>query len=175
MRRIRGAILLAVLLSGIAAGSGYAADVRIGYVDMRRVMTETKTGKRVKGEIEKTIKQRQESLSREEQGLKSMQQAYEKDKLLLSEAQKQTKQKEFDEKLKAYQQSAAEAQREIGQKEQEFARHAIPEIRAIIRDLAKEEKLTLVFEKREMPVLYAADGPDLTEKVIQRLDAKSGK
>lgn len=151
-----------------------AADVRIGYVDMRRVLTESKAGKQVKAEIEKTVKQRQEALAREEQKLKDMQQAYEKDKLILSEAQRQEKQKEFEQKLNAYRQATAEAQREIQQKEQDYTKKTLPQVRAIISDLAREEKLLLVFEKHEMPVLYAADGPDLTEKVIKRLDARPG-
>jgi outer membrane protein len=172
MKRTSWAIALIV---GLLANAGASADdIRIGYVDMRKVMTESKVGKRAKDEIEKTIKQRQEGLSRDEQQLKKLQEVYEKDKLLLSDAQKQTRQKEFDEKLKAYQQSTAEAQREIEQKEQEYTRKALPEVRGIIRDLAKEEKLTLVFEKRDMPVLYAIDGPDLTDKVLQRFDAKGG-
>lgn len=152
----------------------YAQDVRIGYVDMRKVLTESKAGKRVKAEIEKTIGERRASLGRDEQQLKDLQQAYEKDKLLLSEEQKQAKQKEFDEKLRAFQQATATAQREIEQKEREFARKVIPEIRTIVRDLAKERKLSLVFEKNEMPVIYAADGPDLTEAIIKRFDAKGG-
>ncbi len=163
-----------MLVATLAVGTAYAEDLRIGYVDMRKVLTESKAGKRVKDDIEKTVKLRQESLGREEQQLKNLQQSFEKDKLLLSDAQKQTKQKEFEEKVKAYQQSTAEAERELQQKQSEYTRKAVPEIRAIIRDLAKEEKLALVFEKNEMPVLYAADGPDLTAKVIQRLDAKGG-
>lgn len=163
------------LLAGLTASAGaYAEELRIGYVDMRKVMTETKAGKRVKDDLEKTVKQRQEALTREEQKLKEMQQAYEKDKLLLSDTQKQAKQKEFDEKLKAYHQSTQQAEREIEQKRNDYTRKAIPEIRNIIRDIAKEEKLSLVFERTEMPVLYAVDGPDLTAKVIQRLDAKGG-
>lgn len=149
-----------------------SADVRIGYVDMRRVLTESKAGKQVKTEIEKTVKQRQEALARDEQQLKNLQQAYEKEKLILSEAQRQEKQKEFEQKLNAYRQASADAQREIQQKEQEYTKKTLPTVRAIIQDLAKEEKLTLVFEKHEMPVLYAADGPDLTERIIKRLDAK---
>lgn len=171
MKRIQLAIALIVAFLAFTAS---AEDIRIGYVDMRKVMNESKTGKRVKGEIEKAIKQRQDSLSAEEQQLKKLQDAYEKDKLLLSDAQKQAKQKEFDEKVKAYQQSTAQAQREIDQKQQEFTGKALPEIRDIIRDLAKQEKLTLVFEKHDMPLLYAIDGPDLTDKVMQRFDSKNG-
>ncbi|MFL6656141.1 MAG: OmpH family outer membrane protein [Sulfurifustis sp.] len=171
--RIAASLLLlaATLTAGVAA---YAQDLRVGYVDMRRVMTETKSGKRVKAELEKTFKQRQEALARDQEELKKLQEAYEKDKLLLSDAQKQSKQREFDDKMRAYQKSASEAQREIDQKQIEYSRKAFPEVQAIIRDLAKEQKLVLVFEKHEMPVLYAVDGPDLTDKVIQRLDAKGG-
>jgi outer membrane protein len=172
MKRFGWTVLVAMAVLTNAATR--ADDVRIGYVDMRKVMNECKAGKRAKDDIEKAIKQRQESLSRDEQGLKKLQEAYEKDKLLLSDAQKQAKQKEFDDKLKAFQQATAEAQREIDQKQQEFTRKAFPEIRDIIRDLAKQEKLSLVFEKQEASVLYAADGPDLTDKVIQRFDAKIG-
>lgn len=170
---ILAAVFAATLLPAWA-GPVEAADVRIGYVDMRRVLTESKAGKQVKGEIEKTVKQRQETLAREEQKLKDMQQAYEKDKLILSEPQRQEKQKDFEQKLNAYRQATAEAQREIQQKEQEYTKKTLPAVRTIISDIAKDEKLTLVFEKHEMPVLYAADGPDLTDKVIKRLDAKPG-
>ncbi|HLF22838.1 MAG TPA: OmpH family outer membrane protein, partial [Burkholderiales bacterium] len=109
------------------------------------------------------------------QRLKDLQQAFEKDKLLLTENQRATKQKEFEEKVRAFQQARADAQREIETKEREFTSKALPKIRDIIRDLAKEQKLTLVLDKNEAPVLYAPEGPDLTEKVMQRFDAAGGR
>ncbi len=170
MKRAIWAVLLGLWMGG---GSVYAQEVRIGYVDLHKVMTESKAGQHTKSEIEKMIAQRRESLNREEQQLKNMQQAYDKEKLLLSDAQRQAKQKAFEEKVRAFQQARLEAQREIEQEEQEFARKVIPQIREIIRAVAQEQKLTLVFEKNEMPVLYAADGPDLTAKVIERFNAKT--
>jgi outer membrane protein len=169
MKRIVLASLVALCLLSVV--SAYAQDVKIGYVDMRRVMIESKSGSKVRAEIEKTIKERRESLARDEQQLKNLQQAFEKDKLLLSESQRATKQNEFEEKVKAFQKARADAQREIEQKERDFTSKALPKVREIIRVIAKEQKLSLVFEKNEAPVLYAADGPDLTEKVIQRFDA----
>jgi outer membrane protein len=172
MKRMIWAVVLGVCVSGVNAVQ--AQDVRFGYVDARKVLNDSKAGKRLRAELEKTTKQRQETLARDEQRLKGLQEAYEKDKLLLSETQKQAKQKEFDEKLRAFQKSAAAAQQELEQKKNEFERKAIGEIQTIVRELAKEEKLTLVFEKNQMPVLYAAEGPDLTDKVLKRFDAKAG-
>lgn len=160
-------VLAFIFAAGIV--SAYAAEaVTIGYVDMRKVLSESKGGQRVKAELEKTIRPRQEALTKEEERLKALQQAYERDKLLLSEAQRQEKQKEFQQKFEAFQKSAGELQREVSQKENEFTKKAVPEIQAIIRAIAQEEKLTLVFEKHQIPAMYAADGPDLTDKVLQR-------
>lgn len=160
------AVLLISMLVWSAAA--HAEAVGIGYVDMRKVLTENKTGQRVKADIEKAAKARQDALAKEEQKLKGLQQAYEKDKLLLSEAQRKEKQKDFQKKLEAYQTQAAQAQRELSQQEAEYTKKAVPEIRAIIRELAQEQKLSLVFEKNQVPALYSADGPDLTETVLAR-------
>lgn len=157
-----------ILISLLALTAAHAEVVAIGYVDMRKVLTENKAGQKVKAELEKAVKTRKEALAKEEERLKSLQAAYEKDKLLLSEAQRQEKQKDFQQKYEAYQKQAQQAQRELSQKEAEYTKKAVPEIRAIIRELAKEEKLTLVFEKNEVPALYAVDGPDLTDKVLAR-------
>lgn len=159
------AVVLSFVLIPLAA---YAEVGNIGYVDMRKVLTENKSGQRVKADLEKEVKTRKDALAKEEGKLKALQEAYEKDKLLLSENQRKEKQKDFQRKLEAYQKTAAQAQRELSQKEAEYTKKAVPEIRAIIRELAKEEKLVLVFEKNDVPALYAADGPDLTDKVLTR-------
>jgi outer membrane protein len=166
--------LVLLLMATLASASAYAQEVRIGYVDMRTVLNESKAGKRVRAELEKSVKQREEQLGREEQQLKDLQAAFEKDKLLLTEAQRQTKQKEYDERVKAFQQTVAQARRELEGKEREFAEKAMVDIRAIVRDLAKEEKLAMVVERQALAVIYPTDGLDLTDKIIKRLDAKSG-
>jgi len=157
-----------VVISLLALTVAQAEVVAIGYVDMRKVLTENKTGQKVKADLEKAVKTRKDALAKEEERLKSLEAAYEKDKLLLSEAQRQEKQKDFRQKYEAYQKQAQQAQRELTQKETEYTKKAVPEIRAIIRELAKEEKLALVFEKNDIPALYAVDGPDLTDKVLAR-------
>ncbi len=179
MTRIVFAVLW--MIGAVTAGprpSSAEDAVRIGYVDVRKVLNESESGKRHKAEMEKLLKERQDQLGKEEQQLRELQQAYEKNKLTLSDAQKKQKQKEFQEKFRVFHKHRSEAQRELNQKDNDFTRHAIAEVRAIVRTLAREEKLALVFEKNElegMLVLYAQDGPDLTDKVLARFNASSGK
>lgn len=167
-------ITFAVLVLGFLATPVSAAE-RIGYVDMARVVNESAAGKHARAEIEGMVKLKQEQISREGQKLKTLQQALEKEQLTLTDAQKRTKQRDFDKKVQDYQQLAQDTQREIGQKDAEHSRKVITEVRAVIREIAQQEKFMLVLEKNDQPVLYAEDGPDLTDKVIKTYDAKSKK
>lgn len=177
MKTTIAAAALLVMGWAVLGGAAYAQDAaQFGYVDMRKAVTESKNGQRIKAELEKFAKQKQEQLAKEEQKVRDVQHAFEKDQLLMTDAQKRDKQKEIQEKIQAFQKMAGEAQREFNQKEQEHTRKVVTEIRAIVAEIAKAEKLALVFEKNDAPVLvlYAEEGPDLTERVMKAYDAKAG-
>jgi len=166
------ALIGALLVAGSPATAAQA-EGRIGYVDMQRVVTESQAGKRARAEIESAVKKKQEQVAREGQKLKAQQQALEKEQLTLTETQKRTKQRDFEQKVQTYQQLAADGQRELSQMDAEHSRKVLTDIRVVIREIAQAEKLMLVLEKNEQPVLYAEDGPDLTDRVIKAYDAKS--
>ena len=142
-------IAFAVLALGFLATPVSAAE-RIGYVDMARVMSESAAGKRARAEIEGMVKLKQEQISRESQKLKTLQQSLEKEQLTLTAAQKRTKQRDFDKKVQDYQQLAADTQRELGQKNVEHSRKVIVDVRAVIREIAQQEK-TAVGAREKRP------------------------
>jgi len=165
--------MVVTMLLGQAGVTLAQETAKYGYVDMRKLMLESKAGQRGKSEIERLVKQKQEQIAKEEQKIKDLRQAADKDQLVFTEAQKRAKQREIQQKTEDLQQLAKDAQREVAKKDNEFSSKAIAEIRALIAEIAKEEKLSLVFEKNEMPVLYATEGPDLTDKVLKKYDAKT--
>ncbi len=162
-----------VFLLGVAGGGvAQAADVlAIGYVDVRAVLAESKSGKQFRQELDKFVKDKQAALKKEEEKLVSLKSALEKDALTLSDAQKQQKQKEFQEKVQALQKMAQDADRELRQKDSEFTNKALEQIRAIIGDVAKEEKVNLILSRNE--VLYGDEAMNLTAKVTQKFDART--
>lgn len=173
MKRIATIAAVAGLLSSTLVGA--ADKPAIGYVDMRTVLLESKAGKQHKTELEKIVKDKQAALKKEEDKLKSLQQTLEKEMLTLTDAQKQEKQRGFQEKVQTFQKGAQDAERDLRQKDSEYTNKAVEEIRKVIAEVAKEEKLSLVLGKTETSVLYAEDGMDLTAKVIQKFDSRTGK
>ncbi len=166
--------IVAAMLAATSVAA--AADKpQIGYADMQKVVNESKSGKQARAGLEQLVKQKNEQLAREEKKLKDQVAAFEKEQLAMSEAQKKQKKRELEDKFEAFQKMRAEAQRELAKQENEFLRKAMPELRAIVSAIAREEKLLLVFDRNEVPALYAEDGPDLTARVLRAFDAKSGK
>ena len=170
MKKLSILILMTVFLNGVATAADRPA---IGYVDMRQVMLESKIGKHNRGVIEKFVEDKKAVVAREEAKLKALQESFQKDQLLMTDAQKKDKQREFEAKVEAYQKMVAEAKQTINQKDTEFTNKTISEVKDIVRDIAKEMKISLVVEAGEMGLLYADEGMDLTQKVIQKYDAKA--
>ena len=167
---------LALLFSFIVLFHGAAAAAEapaIGYVDLRKLLVESKVGQKNKAELDKLIKEKEKALTGEEGKLQAMQQTFQKDMLLMTDDQKQAKQKEFQEKAEAYQKLVNEAKQAVGKKDNEFASQSLAEIKKIIAAVAKELKLSLVLEASESGLLYAEDGMDLTQKVLERYDAQA--
>jgi outer membrane protein len=160
---------LLMLLNPVAMAADQPA---IGYVDVRKVLLESKLGKKNKAEFEKMIKEKEGALGKEEEKLKAMQESFQKDQLMMTDEQKMARQKTFQEKADAYQKMVRDAKQEIGKKDNEYTSKALTEIRAIVADLAREMKLSLVLEASESGLLYAEQSMDLTPKVMEKYDAK---
>jgi len=168
-QRIIGCVVAGLLVSVPVLA---ADSVKIGYVDVRTVVLESKSGQQHKAEMEKFVKDKQAALKKEEDKLKALQQTLEKEMLTLTEAQKQDKQRGFQEKVQTFQKGAQEAERELRQKDTEYTNKSLEEVRKVIAEVAKDEKVGLVLGKTEMSVLYAEDGMDLTAKVIKKYDSR---
>ena len=168
------ALVVSLFVLGAAvAPAVQAEEIKIGYVDTRKVMNESKQGKKARADLEKLVKAKTAELDKQEKTLKDMQAAFEKDKLILKPEQVQARQKEFQEKLGAYQKLKAESQRELQRKDQEYSRKTLGDIQKVVAEIAKEKNLTLVFDAHERPVIYSAPGPDLTDDVLKKYNAQA--
>lgn len=123
--------------------------------------------------MEKLFKEKQGAIQKEEQKLQQLQQDFEKNQMLLTDAQKQEKQKAFQAKVEAYQKLRNDAQQAVNQRRGELTNKMVGEIKLVVADVAKEAKVAFVIEVPEQAVLYAEPAVNLTTKVLQRYDAKT--
>ncbi len=172
MNRKALAVILAAAGIAVVSPAHAAGSLKIGFVDMRQVILESKAGKVHQAEMEKLINERQGPLDQEKKKLQALRADFLKERLTLTDAQKAAKQKQFQAELQKYQAMAGEAQNALRAKDNQFMQQSIGLIKTIIAKVARTDHLGLVFEKSQLLVLYSKPGMDITQQVMQQYNAR---
>lgn len=162
---VAGSVVALFIFSGVT----FAAEtVKIGYVDVKKALSESNAGKGAKEALEKLIAEKRAKVDTERKKVEPLQAEYEK----LSDKEKKEKQKEVQDKLQAYQKVVNEAQAEVNAKETELSKQILDDINKIVASLAKSGSYSVVFSRTDGQIMYAKEGLDLTSKVIEKMNAK---
>lgn len=160
-------ILMGLFASVFLGSQVYAADIKIGYVDMQMAIQQTSTGKKAKVELEKAAKNKETELKRKESELKKKGEDFKKKESVYDEATKRKKQMELQKEFYDLQQLLGQSQNEIRQKEETMLKPIIEGLKKQIDSIAKKEGYTVILEKADNLVLFAKDEINLTDKVVK--------
>jgi len=166
-KRICKVVLLGAALALFLPSVGWSGGMKVGYVNIRKALWESKKGKAVKKEIEargaaldKIFKQKQEELRKLKESL---------DKKILSEKARKEKEKEYQKKLKELDRFVKDSRDELRQMEREKTTKLLKVLEKVVKKIGKEKGYTLILESGF--ILYAPDSIDLTDEVIKAFDA----
>jgi len=171
MQRLVLFILPFLLIAPVQA----AQPVMIGYVNMQEVIDKSEPGRQAQETLKEKFGDEQRELAREQLAIRQLQETLDKDKVLMSQKELDKKTVEIQERKKAFQQKMTRFQQELAQEENKLANRILGPAPAIIAAVAKDKRVSAVFERRQSSLLYIDEGLDLTAEVIKRLDARSKK
>jgi len=149
-----------------------AKSGKIGYVNMQEVIDKSKLGQQAQETLKEKFGDRRQKLAEEQQAIRQLQKTLDKDKALMSQKELDKKTGEIRDRKKKFQQQATGLQKEVAQEEDKLAQQILRPTPAIITAVAKDKKVSAVFERRQSGLLYIDEGLDLTAEVIKRFDAK---
>ena len=161
-----------VAFVAILTAPAFAAEIKLGFVDMQKAIQETSAGKKAKKDLEAEYNAKKKELEKQEADIKKMGEDFEKKSLVMAEDVRMKKQQEIQGLMRKYQELAAKSQMELQKREQENVQPIIKKLRGIIEDIAKKEDFTAILEKSEQSVMWAKKEIDLTERVIKEADKK---
>ncbi|QVL49961.1 MAG: OmpH family outer membrane protein [Thiocapsa sp.] len=170
MSRIALVLLLALFI--IVPTHALAADV-LGYVDMQKVLEDSKLGKRLQDQLREEFEPRGEEMAAEEQEIRKLQQSLERDSPLMSTDQVSKQEADVQKRIEAFQEKANGLQQEIMKVQQTKSREIIGPARDSITAVAKKNKVGMVVEPGMSGLLYLDEKLDLTAAVIKHLDANT--
>lgn len=160
-----------ILLSLFLSLSAFA-DVKVGIVNIQKVITSIKEGKSVMESLKKSFKTKQAELKKEENKIKKLQKDYQKQSLVLSDKAKAKKESEIRGMIQKLQQTTMSYQKGIQKQEAELKKPILEKLKPIIDSVSKKEKVSMTFEITSSPLVYAQDKVDITAKVIKAYDSK---
>jgi Skp family chaperone for outer membrane proteins len=179
MKKCIGVILLIMAIGATAAS---AAAGKIAFVDSQAVFDTSKLGKKYQGIVREYYEGRKKILDMDADEIQKLQEEYGKQKQakLLNEKAQQEKEEAINRKIGEFQKKRDEFSSEISRKNEELSNEFNQRMVAVLKELVKKEKVSLVLNKTinvlsksEIPaVLYGDEDLDLTAKVIAELDKK---
>jgi len=165
--------ILFTIVSVLIAFNAYAADLKIGYVDLNKALNTSETGKKAVKVLEDMVKAKQKFIDQKGDDIKKLDEELSKQSSVLNPETLKEKQEERDRLMRDYQRMVKDSQDEIQKKQTGLMQDIIKEMRQVVHELGKKEGYSVIFERSESGILYIPDNFDLTEKLIQKFNEVS--
>ena len=164
-------ILLMLLLSFSAA------EIKIGYVDSNEIMSKFEEVRQVQVDLEKEQRRLESEFNSVVTQLDSLQQDYERQRLLMSETRRQEKENEIINMKKSaeeFQLKKFGPEGEIYRKQTELLKPVLSKIDDAIQKVGNEQGYDFILDAMSGALLYALDSHNLTEDVMDELSKATG-
>ena len=156
---------------------GLFADIKIGYIDSNRIMAEFEDVRNVQVELEKEQRKLQAEYDGMVNQLDSLAQAFERQRLLMSDSRREQQQNEMlqmERDIQEFQLKKFGPEGEIYRKQNELLKPVLSKIDDAIQKVGGEQGYDFILDAMSGALLYALDSHNLTEDVMDELSKATG-
>ncbi len=168
---------LFLLILGIAmmTGTAWAADAKLGYIDMQRALNLSEAGKTAKSQLQEKLKKYQEQINSKQADLGKLKNDLEKQGMTLNETARAAKEKDYQQRLKDFQRFTKDAEEDLQARDAEFTKKILEKLEKIVYDYGKKNGYSMIFNAPGAWLLYADKTVDLTDEIMKVLNAENSK
>ncbi len=163
--RLSAALLL--LLTMAFASQVQAQEFRVGFVNTDRIFKEAASAKAAQSKLEQEFSKREKEIVDLGATIKALADKLERDAPTLSEAQRNTRQKQLVEQDRDFQRKRREFQEDLNSRKNEELQLVLERANKVVKQVAEAEKYDLVLQD----AVYINPKHDITDKVLKALNA----
>jgi outer membrane protein len=166
------------------AGQASPSALKVGIVDLDRALKESASGKQALSTLKqfrdkavKEINDKKRQKDAKEGTLRDLQTELTSQSMVLSDSAKRDKEESYRRQVRDLRKFIEdsnrfieESERDLREREAELTSRMLRDLLKIVQDVGREESFTIIFERNDRILLFAADAIDLTEKIIKRFD-----
>ena len=156
---------LALVLAGFAMHA-QAQETRIGFVSTERIFREATPARNAEAKIEQEFSKRSKELQDLAARFKTVQDKFDKDASVISDAERQKRQRDLLEMDKEFQRKQREFREDLNQRKNEELGIVLERTNKVIKQIAEAEKFDIIFQE----AVYISPRIDITDKVLKALN-----
>lgn len=156
-----------VIVAGVPAQS-IAQEIKIGFVSTERIFRDAAPAKAATAKLEQEFSKRDKDLQELAAKVKSTAERLDKEGPVLSEAERNKRQRELGEMDRDFQRRQREFREDLNQRRNEELAVVLEKANKVIKQIAEAEKYDLVLQE----AVYFSPRIDITDKVLKALNGK---
>lgn len=166
--RLMAGALASIVLTLPFGGCAVAGDVRIGYIDVNRILEEYESFKEARADLDNDRKDREEQLTKKVEELQKLGKELKEKGSILSESKRKAKEQEFMKKQQELEVWRTAQSKELAEKEEGLVKRLEADVRKVLDRLAEKEKMAFVV-RRDLFLYMQPGSKDLTSAVLAEL------
>ena len=163
--------LLAPFAGAAAQAAAPTTMVKIAVIDTEKILTTSVVGKKALADLKKAQEGKENEIKTRQNEIKDLQDKLSQGRLSLSQDKLSEMDKQIEDKVIALRRLQDDAQRDLTKKKDELLGAIDEKVMPVINKAGKELGYNLIFRKFESGLIYADDLLDITDSIIQRMDA----
>jgi outer membrane protein len=165
-------LVVGMLVLGVSLSEAQER-VKIGYIDIQRVIAESQAGKRARDRFQAQVKKAEGDILKERQDIERLKSDLDKKGPLLKDDERRNLEADLQKRSVSLQRSMADYQQDLQVKNNEMMSDILKDLEKIVNEVGKAEKFTLILERSQ--ILYSDQGIDITSKVIEAYNSRAKK
>ncbi len=171
MKRITQRLLIAMsfvaLIFSAPLAVASAGNLKIGIVDLHKVLQESSQAKVISKRLEGQFKPRQEKLFASQKQLKADAEKLHRDATLMTAAQKTALQNKIVQEQRTLEQSGAKYQEDLNKAQNQAMQEFFAKVKVALDKIAQQGSYDLILQKENVP--YSSPEMDVTKQLIAAL------
>jgi outer membrane protein len=166
------AIALPALVFGLGLAAYAQTPNKVGIIHIQNAIVSTKDGQKAFNELQSKFTPKKADLERKQQEVEGLKAQLAKGTNTMANEQKERLMRDIDQKTKSLNRDTEDAQAELDSEQGKVMQELGQRMMAVIDKYAKDSGYSLILDvsSQQTPVLYAANGIDITNEIVQMYD-----
>lgn len=157
--------ILASVVAALLSVQVQATELKVGYVNTQRIFRDAPAAIKAAKKLEQEFAKRDQELQALSKRIQTSQENLERNAVTMAEADRRTKEREFNELSREFQRKQREFREDLNMRQNEENAAVIEKANKAIKQLAEAEKFDLILQD----VVWVSPRLDITDKIIKAL------